>query len=133
MSTNPDAALIMVCRQFAQADLGNWYRYVTSPDHLSDQQDGGPDWDAKTWIEATPATTPEGWRAKALAYSAWHRPAFDDPADDRDGQTSFLASLLRDIVQQERDQIVADLRDRYGPLPPTYSANGMWLGSGAVA
>jgi len=67
---SPDAELFRVCQQFAEVELASWYRYVVAPDDLADVQDAPPDWDTLHWIERTPATTPEGWCAKALALSA---------------------------------------------------------------
>ncbi len=125
---SPDAELIRACQQFAEAELASWYRYVVAPDDLADVQDVPPDWDTLHWIERTPATTPEGWCAKALALSAWHRDVFDDPEDDRDGHTPLLASLVRDMVAPTRAVIIARLVEQYGPLPEGYTADGMWLG-----
>jgi len=125
---NPDAELIRACQQFAEVELASWYRYVVAPDDLADAQDVPPDWDTLHWIEATLAATPEGWCAKALALSAWHREAFDDPEDGRDGHTTLLASLVRDMVRSARDAIIERLVQQHGPLPDGYSVNGMWLG-----
>jgi len=125
---SPDAEMIRACQQFAEAELASWYRYVVAPDDLADVQDAPPDWDTLHWIERTPATTPEGWCAKALALSAWHRDVFDDPEDDRDGHTPLLASLVRDMVAPTRAVIIARLVEQYGPLPESYTADGMWLG-----
>ncbi len=131
-ASNPDAELIQVCHRFAEAELASWFRYVVAPVDLADAQDGPPDWDTLHWIEDTSAVTPEGWCAKALALSAWHRDVFDDPEEDRDGHTPLLASLVRDMVAPERNAIMARLMQQYGPLPDGYTANGMWLGRAAA-
>ena len=127
--SDPDAELIRICRQFAERELTNWYRYVTAPEDLADKQDPPPDWGSLHWIVATPATTPEGWRAKALAYAAWHRDAYDDPPEDRDNASPLLAALLRDMVAPARNAMVARLAEKHGPLPDRYTAEGIWLGS----
>src|SRR5579859_1149978 len=79
-----DAELIRVCQRFAEKEMEDWYRYVTEPDETADDLDDTPDWDSLHWITATPARTPEGWHAKALAYTAWHHSAYDDEPMDRD-------------------------------------------------
>jgi len=53
---------------------------------------------------------------------------FDDPEDDRDGHTTLLASLVRDMVAPTRAVIIARLIEQYGPLPESYTTDGMWLG-----
>jgi len=128
----PDAELIRVCHRFAEAELASWFRYVVAPDGLADTQDGPPDWNTLHWIEDTPAVTPEGWCAKALALSAWHRDVFDDPEEDRDGHTPLLASLVRDMVAPARNAIMVRLVQQYGPLPEGYTVNGMWIGGAAA-
>lgn len=125
---NPDAELIALCHQFAEAELASWYRYLTAPDHLADAQDTAPDWAAMESITATPPTTLEGIQAKALACSAWDREAFDGPQDDRDRSTVLLASFLRDIAAPARAAIIARLIKQYGPLPEGYIVDGMWVG-----
>jgi hypothetical protein len=136
-AVSPDAELIRLCRQFAEAELTGWYRYVMAPNDVADEQAAAGMWvsDRATWdwIAATPATTPEGWQAKALAFAAWERDAFDDPADDRCHTSTGLASLLRDMVAPARAAIIARLAGLYGPLPDGYTADGMWLGSEARA
>ena len=123
-----DAELIRTCHQFTETELGRWYRYVVAPAHLADDlDDQAPDWDTLHWIIATPATTHEGWHAKALALSAWDREAYWND-DDRGTHTELLSSLLRDMVAPARDAIVARLAAQYGPLPDTYTPEGMWLG-----
>ena len=124
----PDAELIRTCHQFAETELTNWYRYCTLPADVADAQDPKPDWSSLHWITATPATTPEGWRAKALAYSAWHHEPYDDLPEDRDTASPLLAALLRDMVAPVRNAIVARLAEQYGPLPEGYTAEGIWVG-----
>lgn len=132
-----DAELIRVCRQFAEAELTGWYRYVIAPNDVADEQAAAGTWvnDRATWdwIAATPATTPEGWQAKALAFAVWERDAFDDPADDRCHTSTGLASLLRDMVAPARAAIIARLTALYGPLPDGYTVDGMWMGAEARA
>ena len=130
---DPDAELVRVCHDFAEAEFRNWWRYVVAPDHLADAQDTDPDWPILAWIEATPATTPAGWHAKALAYAAWWRDAYDD-AEDGDSDAPLLASLLRDMVRPARAAILARCEAEYGPLGDGYGADWRWIGraSGAV-
>ena len=125
---NPDADLIRVCQQFAEGEFTSWYCYVMASPELADEMDTSPDWAVLHWIEETPATTPEGWQAKALAYVAWDRESYDNPPDSRDGHTALLASLLRDIASPARAAIIARLVKQYGPLPEGYTADGMWIG-----
>lgn len=122
-----DAELIRVCQDFAEREFDEFYRYVVT----EDEDDGPPpDWATYHWIIATPATTPAGWHAKALAYAAWDRDSYDDTEPDL-SCSSFLTSLLRDMVAPARDAIIAGLATKYGPLPPQYTANGMWIGYSA--
>jgi hypothetical protein len=124
---NPDAELIRICHRFAETEFEQWYRWEAVPGN----QDMPPqDWDTYHWIVATPAATPEGWHAKALAYVAWDRAAYDDCVDKRDQNscTTFLASLLRDMVAPVRNAIVARCAAQYGPLPHPFSAEAIWLG-----
>jgi hypothetical protein len=126
---NPDAELIRRCHQFAEADLASWYRYVLAAcnGEDADAQDTPADVDGYNWITATPATTREGWHAKALALSAWDRTAyFNDEPEESDG-TTLLASLLQDMVAPERNAILAKLATQYGPLPEQYTSEGRWL------
>ncbi len=123
-----DAELIRVCHRFAEAELESWYRYILAPDDVADEQDTPPEWHTYNWIVATPATTPEGWHAKALAYAAFDREAYNDHEDDRDGTTQLLAALLRDMVAPARNAIIARLAAEYGPLPSCYSPEGVWIG-----
>jgi hypothetical protein len=99
--------LIRICHQFAESELTSWYRYCTAPSNLADKQDSRPERDLLHWIEATPATTPENWHAEALACVAWNRDMYDDAEDERDGGTTLLASLLRDMVAPARNAILA--------------------------
>ena len=130
---NPDAGLIRTCQQFAEAEFADWYRYVVTAEHevMSRYEDSTPDWATLHWIEATPATTLKGLRAKALAFVAWHKDAFDDCVDDRDPSSPLLASLLRDLAAPARAVIIACLFEKYGPLPKGYAADGVWLGAEA--
>ena len=130
---NPDAGLIRTCQQFAEAEFADWYRYVATTDcEIADRlEDTTPDWATLRWIEATPATTLEGLRAKALAFVAWHKDAFDDCVDDRDSSSPLLASLIRDLAAPARAVIIACLFEKYGPLPKGYAADGVWLGAEA--
>ena len=134
VAANPDADLIRVCHQFAEKELDDWYRYVVDATIApgTEDEDTPPDWAGLHWIEATPATTPEGWQAKALAFSAWHRDSYDNAPEDQDSQTALLAGLLRDMVAPARNAIVTRLAAKYGPLPTGYTAEGIWLGA-AVA
>ncbi len=130
-AANPDAELIRRCHQFAEADLASWYRYVIAAENLADEQDTAADFDGYNWITATPATTQEGWRAKALALSAWDRTTyFNDEPQENDGASSLLASLLQDMVAPARNAILAKLATQYGPLPEQYTSEGRWLGWG---
>jgi hypothetical protein len=130
---NPDAELIRVCHQFAEAEFADWYLYVVTSDREIERrlEDKALDWATLHWIEAAPAITLEGLRAKALAFVAWHRDAFDDCVDDRDGHSTLLASLMRDLAAPARAVIVARLVEQYGPLPKDYTADGVWLGAEA--
>ena len=119
---HPDAELIRTCHRFAEYELASWYRYA-----LDDDDDSSPDHATYVSIIAIPATTPEGWHAKALALTAWDRDSYDDHEDVRDGCSSLLASLLRDMVAPARNAIIAKLRAKYGPLPPSYTPEGIWL------
>jgi len=131
--SSPDAELVRVCHDFAEAEFRNWWRYVTAPDDLADAQDQEPDWTTLAWIEATPATTPAGWHAKALAYAAWWREAYDDVEAERDASTPLLASLLRDMVAPARAAILARCAADYGPLPEGYTADARWVGRAPAA
>jgi hypothetical protein len=127
-TVHPEAELIATCQRFAEAEFESWYRFVVESDEEDDAE-----WDAQCinvmkWITATPATTVEGCRAKALALTAWHRDFYDDQEDDRDTHTTFLAALLRDMVAPARNAIVARCSAKYGPLPASYTADGIWLG-----
>ncbi len=134
-SASSDAELIRVCHKFAEAEFADWYLYVITDDRgvESHHEDTIPDWATLHWIEATPATTLEGLRAKALALVAWHRDAYDNSPDDRDAHTTLLASLMRDLAAPARAVIIARLFERYGPLPKDYTIDGAWLGAGARA
>ncbi|MGI4802513.1 MAG: hypothetical protein ACRYG8_52480 [Janthinobacterium lividum] len=127
--TSHDAELIRVCHAFAEAEFRNWWRYVIAPDNLADAQDHEPDWATLEWIETTPATTPTGWHAKALAYAAWWREAYDNAEfPESDSDAPLLASLLRDMVAPARAEILARCAADYGPLPDGYTADGRWIG-----
>ena len=123
---NPDEALIRACYRLAEGELDSRYRYVTSPDGL--KGDDEADVALLDWITATPATTPEGWQAKALACAAWNRDMYDDTPDERDGGTTLLASLLRDMVAPARNAILTRCEAKYGPLPEGYSPDWAWIG-----
>jgi hypothetical protein len=125
---DPDADLVRVCHRFAEAEYRNWYRYVTA-DGTEDDLDHDPDWTMLHQIEATPAMTPDGWRAKALALAAWSTDMYDDPPDDRDGGTTLLASLLRDMAAPARNAILTRCAAEFGPLPDSYDADWRWKGS----
>jgi hypothetical protein len=127
-AVNPDAELIRICHEFADVEMARWYRYVVTDEDLADEPDEEVDWDTYHRILATPATTPEGWHAKALAYAALDRDAYDDHEDHRDPCTAFLASLLRDVVAPARNAIVSRCAAKYGPLPRHYTAEGIWVG-----
>ena len=124
--SNPDEELIRVCHRFAEIQLEDWYRYVVEVD--TDEDDLPVPWDDYHRIVGTQATTPAGWHAKALAFTAWSRESYDDHEDDRDTHTTFLAALLRDMVAPARNAIVARCTAKYGPLPPQYTAEGIWIG-----
>jgi len=129
-----DTEMVRVCHDFAEAEWRNWWRYVTAPADLADAQDRDPDWPTLAWIEATPATTPAGWHAKALALSAWDRAAYDDDAEwhEPDSDTGLLAGLLRDMVAPARAAILARCEAEYGPLPEGYTADMRWKGRPAA-
>ncbi len=124
----PDAELVRVCHAFAEAEFRNWWRYVTAPADLADAQDTDPDWTTLEWIEVTPATTPAGWAAKALALAAWHREAYDDSDAEGDASATLLAGLLRDMVAPARAEILARCAADYGPLGEGYTADARWIG-----
>jgi hypothetical protein len=126
-----DAELIRLCHAFAEAEFGNWYRYVVAPVETADDDDTPPDWDTYHLIVATPATTPAGWHAKALAFAAWDREAYDDVEIERTPMSTFLASLLRDMGMPARNAIIARCAEAYGPLPSQYAADGVWIGYSA--
>ena len=127
--TSADAKLIRVCHAFAEAEYRNWWRYIILPGHLADAQDRAPDWATLSWIETTPATTPAGWHAKALAYAAWWREAYDNPEyPETDSDKPLLASLLRDMVAPARAAILARCEVDYGPLGEGYDADCRWIG-----
>jgi hypothetical protein len=131
---NPDAVLIRVCQQFAETEFTLWYRYIVEPDgECVELADATPDWATLHWIEATPAITPEGMRAKALAFVAWHREGFDNPLGDGDAQSALLASLLQDMAAPARAVIVARLIEQYGPLPEGYTPDCRWIGIERIA
>jgi hypothetical protein len=135
LPAEPDAELVRVCHAFAEAEWRNWWRYIVAPDDLADAQDREPDWPTLTWIKATPATTPAGWHAKALALSAWDRTAYDDDAEwhEPDSDTGLLAGLLRDMVAPARAAILARCAADYGPLPEGYTADWRWIGRAPAA
>jgi hypothetical protein len=119
----PDAELIRICHRFAEAEFEQWYCWEAA----CDDEDMPPsDRNTYNWIAATPATTPEGWHAKALAYAAWEREVYDNYEAGMD--TTFLAPLLRDMVAPARNAIIARCASKYGPLPYPFSAEGIWLG-----
>lgn len=126
MSPAPNAAFIAKCRKFAEADLDAWYRYI-----VTDNDEGRqPDWKTYTAILETKAVTVEEIRAKALAYVAFEADILSDANPDADPCSRFLSSLLRDIVMDDYEEVIARLAQKYGPLPPQYTANGIWLGCG---
>ena len=131
---NPDAELIRVCQAFAEVEFADWYRYLVTDDGEAEHQfeDTLPDWATLRQIEATPATTLEGMRAKALAFVAWDRESYDNSPDSRDGHTTLLASLLRDLAAPARAAIIARLAKQYGPLPEGYTSDGVWVGRAAA-
>jgi hypothetical protein len=130
VATGDDAELIRLCHQFAESEIDDWYRYVVADDDEAEEieKDQTVDWGTYHRIIATPAVTPEGWHAKALAFTAWDRDSYDDHKDERDPSTTFLASLLRDMVAPARNAIIARCAAKYGPLPPSYTPEGIWLG-----
>jgi hypothetical protein len=81
--SNPDAELIRICHRFAEDELVRQHRYIVAPENLADEQDAPPDWGTYNWIAETPARTPEGCHAKALAYSAWDTDAYDNHGPTR--------------------------------------------------
>jgi hypothetical protein len=130
-STKPDddaaGELIRICHQFAEAEITRWYRAEIDDDFVDDDIDH----DTYNWIAATPATTPGGWQAKALAYAAFNRHVYDDyeeDDDDREEDAAFLAALLREMVAPARNAIVSRISQTYGPLPSGFSAEGIWVG-----
>lgn len=124
MSTVPNAAFIEKCRSFAERELDEWYRHI-----VTEFDEGKPvDWEGYTSILGTKAVTTEEIRVKALAYVAFDADILSDANPDADPCQRFLSSLLRDIVTDDRDEIVGRLAEKYGPLPPQYTPNGIWLG-----
>lgn len=128
----PDAELVRVCHQFAEAEWRNWWRYVTAPANLADAEATDPDWTTLEWIETTPATTPAGWAAKALALAAWHREAYDDSDAEGDASATLLAGLLRDMAAPARAEILTRCAADFGPLPEGYTADARWIGRGSA-
>jgi hypothetical protein len=125
---NTDAVLIRTCHEFARKQFDQWWRYVQTPID-EDAIDEDPDWNIYHWIANTPASTPEGVRAKALAVVAWYHEAYDDCLPDkRDSFSTFLASLMRDLVNPERSAIIAEMKQKYGPLPEHYSDDAVFMG-----
>ena len=125
-AADPDAELIRVCHQFAEADLASWYRYLTAPEDVADEQDEPLDFDTLHWIAATPATTPDGIHAKALAYAAWERDAYE--GNGMDSAAPLLASLLRDMIAPARRAILTRLQAELGPLPDGYDSEWRFIG-----
>lgn len=121
--TNPDAELLQLCHRFAEKELDDWYRSVA----LDEDNDGDLDWETYRQIGNTPARTPEGCQAKALVYSAWFASAYAE-IDQDDPNAVFLSLLLTDLVAPVRNPIVYRLAEKYGPLPPDYTPEGIWLG-----
>ena len=72
--------------------------------------------------------TPAGCYAKALAYAAWWREAYDGPDGEADSDKPLLASLLRDMVAPARAEILSRCAAEYGPLPEGYTADWRWIG-----
>lgn len=134
VAQNPDAELIRICQQFAEAEFADWYLYVTTDDREIERQseDTPVDWATVRQIEAMPATTLEGVRAKALACAAWDRDAYDSSADGHQAFTGLAASLLRDLAAPARGVILARLAEQYGPLPDGYDADCRWIGRAAA-
>jgi len=133
-----DAELVRVCHQFAEAEYREWWRYCTAPDNLADAEAAEPDWATLAWIRATPATTPAGWAAKALALAAWDREMYDDLVEaESDTRTALLAALLaallRDMVAPARAEILARCAAEYGPLPEGYTVDARWIGRAPAA
>ncbi len=120
---NPDAELIALCDVFSKTELRNWYRYAIADGELDDNSPTDRAMLAR--IIGTPATTPEGWRAKALAYTCCERNEFNS----LDPDTTLLGSLVRDMVAAQRTAIVARCAMELGPLPADYGADGRWLGN----
>ncbi len=125
-----DAELIRVCQRFAEAEFAGWYLYISTDDGEIQRQyeNTPPDRAILRWIETTPAHTPAGWRAKALAHVAWDRESYDNSPDRFDGHSALLASLMRDLAAPARAAIIARLVERYGPLPEEYTADGVYVG-----
>jgi hypothetical protein len=119
-----DDELIRVCQDFAEREFDQFYHYAITE---NDDDYPPPDWGTYHRIIETQATTPAGWHAKALAYAAWDKDAYDDTEPDLSCST-FIASLLRDMVAPARDAIIAKLAMKYGPLPSEYTVNAMWIG-----
>ena len=98
-----------------------------TPAELADDQTREPDWPTLGWIEVTPATTPAGWPAKALALAAWDHAAYGDEEAERAGAAGLLAGLLRDMVAPARAEPLARCAAEYGPLPEGYTADARWI------
>ena len=129
--SEPDALLIRVCYQFAEAEFEDWYRYCTAPDGEEDDKSSF-DRDTLNWIAATPATTSAGWQAKALACAAFNRNMYDDHTDDQEIGTPLLAALLREMAAPTRNAILLGLERKYGPLPDGYTPDWRWVGRTAA-
>ena len=129
----PDAELVRACHAFAEAEWRSWWSYVVAPADLADVEATDPDWSTVEYIETTPAMTPAGWAAKALALAAWHREADDDADCEGDASATLLAGLLRDMVAPARAAILARCAVDYGPLPDGYTADARWIGQPLAA
>ena len=121
--SNTDAQLIADCRRFAATNLESWYRATVSSD-----DDSKFDNELMGKIIATPATTFDAMKAKALALSTRAFDVYDSADNKENDDITILRSLLHDMVGEERRAMLADLTVKYGPLPPHYDTEGVFLG-----
>ena len=113
------------------AEPANWYRYVTAPDDTADEYDDPTDWDTYYRIIATPATTPAGWDAKALAYAAWDREGYDDEEPTAHPRRPSWDLCCATWWVKPATPSSPGARRLTGPCRRQYSVDGVWIGCSA--
>ena len=99
----PDAELIRICQEFAEAELRNWYLETLNPDAEIEPTNRN----IRELIARTLAETPEGLHAKMLALSCWDSVTYAN--EESGGEDTLLSSIMRDMVAPARNAIVAKL------------------------